>query len=84
MYLGHVHDLAVLGELVEAEPQLFTRNDDLSRLLDSIIYRQQEDRREALVMAEEVFPDDPDEEAKRIELLWRAASAVGSEAGLPA
>lgn len=70
--LGHVHDLAVLTELVEAEPQLFTRDDDLSHLLHSITYRQQEDRREALVVAEEFFPDKPDEEAKRIKLLWRA------------
>jgi CHAD domain-containing protein len=72
--LGHVHDLDVLGELVEAEPQLFTRHDDLSRLLESIAYRQQEDRREALMIAEEFFPDEPDQEAKRIELLWRAAA----------
>ena len=71
--LGHIHDLAVLSELVEAEPQLFTRNDDLAHLLDAIIFRQQEDRRQALVKAEIVFTDDPDEEADRIELLWLAA-----------
>ncbi|MBX4938232.1 CHAD domain-containing protein [Rhizobium binae] len=71
--LGHVHDLAVLSELVEAEPQLFTRNDDLTHLLDAIIFRQQEERRRALVKAEAVFADDPDEEAERIELLWLAA-----------
>ncbi|MBB2675881.1 UNVERIFIED_ORG: CHAD domain-containing protein [Rhizobium esperanzae] len=68
--LGHINDLAVLCELVEAEPQLFTRNDDLAHLLDAIIFRQQEDRRQALVKAEAVFADDPDEEAQRIELLW--------------
>ncbi|PDT02966.1 metal-binding protein [Rhizobium chutanense] len=71
--LGHIHDLAVLSELVEAEPQLFTRNDDLAHLLDAIIFRQQEDRRQALVKAETVFTDDPDEEAERIELLWLTA-----------
>ena len=70
--LGHIHDLVVLSELVEAEPQLFTRNDDLTHLLDAIIFRQQEDRRQALVKAEAVFADDPDEEAQRIELLWLA------------
>jgi CHAD domain-containing protein len=70
--LGHVHDLEVLCELVEAEPQLFTRNDDLTHLLDAIIFRQQEDRREALIKAEAVFADHPDEEAQRIELLWMA------------
>ncbi|MBY5522232.1 CHAD domain-containing protein [Rhizobium leguminosarum] len=68
--LGHIHDLTVLSALVEAEPQLFTRNDDLAHLLDIIIFRQQEDRRQALVKAEAVFADDADEEAERIELLW--------------
>ncbi|RXT26658.1 metal-binding protein [Rhizobium leguminosarum] len=73
--LGHVHDLTVLSELVEAEPQLFTRNDDLAHLLDVIIFRQQEDRRQALVKAEAVFADDADEEAQRIELLWVMAGS---------
>lgn len=73
--LGHIHDLAVLSELVEAEPQLFTRNDDLAHLLDAIIFRQQEDRRQALVKAELVFADDADEEAQRIELLWLMAGS---------
>ncbi|ANK87287.1 MULTISPECIES: CHAD domain-containing protein [unclassified Rhizobium] len=72
--LGHIHDLAVLCELVEAEPQLFTRNDDLAHLLDAIIFRQQEDRRQALLKAETVFADDPDEESERIELLWLMAA----------
>ncbi|MBB4480394.1 CHAD domain-containing protein [Rhizobium etli] len=72
--LGHIHDLAVLCELVETEPQLFTRNDDLAHLLDAIIFRQQEDRRQALVKAEAVFADDPDDEAQRIELLWLTAA----------
>ncbi|KAF5884170.1 CHAD domain-containing protein [Rhizobium sp. PEPV16] len=71
--LGHIHDLTVLSELVEAEPQLFTRNDDLAHLLDIMIFRQQEDRRQALVKAEAVFADDADEEAERIELLWLMA-----------
>ncbi|MBY5460183.1 CHAD domain-containing protein [Rhizobium leguminosarum] len=73
--LGHIHDLTVLSELVEAEPQLFTRNDDLARLLDIIIFRQQEDRRQALIKAEAVFADDADEEAQRIELLWLMAGS---------
>jgi CHAD domain-containing protein len=73
--LGHIHDLTVLSELVEAEPQLFTRNDDLAHLLDIIIFRQQEDRRQALIKAEAVFADDADEEAQRIELLWLMAGS---------
>ncbi|NKM25373.1 CHAD domain-containing protein [Rhizobium laguerreae] len=71
--LGHIHDLTVFSELVEVEPQLFTRNDDLAHLLDIMIFRQQEDRRQALVKAEAVFADDADEEAQRIELLWLMA-----------
>ncbi|NNH57459.1 CHAD domain-containing protein [Rhizobium laguerreae] len=73
--LGHIHDLTVLSELVESEPQLFTRNDDLAHLLDIIIFRQQEDRRQALIKAEAVFADDADEEAQRIELLWLMAGS---------
>ncbi|MBB3312691.1 CHAD domain-containing protein [Rhizobium sp. BK196] len=68
--LGHINDLAVLSGLVEAEPQLFTRSDDLAHLLDAIIFRQQEDRREALRRAETLYGDNPDDEAQRLELLW--------------
>lgn len=70
--LGHINDLAVLSELVEAEPQLFTRKDDLIHLHDAIDHRLREDRREALIKAEIVFTDHPDEESQRIELLWTA------------
>lgn len=73
--LGHINDLSVLSALVEAEPQLFSSNDDLARLLDAIIFRQQEDRRAALAKAGTVFADDPDGEAARIELLWMAAAS---------
>jgi hypothetical protein len=72
--LGHIHDLDVLSGLVEAEPQLFTRTDDLARLLDAIIARQQDIRGEALVRAQAVFADDAEEESQRIELLWLAVA----------
>jgi CHAD domain-containing protein len=72
--LGHVHDLDVLCELVEAEPHFFPSADDLARLLDAIIFRQQEDRNAALDRAEDVFPKDYDKEADRIALLWRAVA----------
>lgn len=68
--LGHVHDLDVLCELVETEPQLFASNDDLARLLDAVIAQQQTMRAEALTRARSVFADDPDEERQRIEQLW--------------
>ncbi|SCW74283.1 CHAD domain-containing protein [Rhizobium mongolense subsp. loessense] len=68
--LGHVNDLSVLSQLVEAEPQLFTRNEDLAHLLDAIIFRQQEERQSALADAGRVFADKPQDEANRIEALW--------------
>ncbi len=64
----------MLCELVEAEPHLFPGADDLARLLDAIIFRQQEDRNAALDRAEDVFPKDYDKEADRIALLWRAVA----------
>ncbi|CCM77356.1 CHAD domain-containing protein [Rhizobium mesoamericanum] len=70
--LGRIHDLDVLCELVEAEPRHFTNADDLAHLLDAIIFHQQKGRQAALERAEEVFADDPQEEADRIELLWHA------------
>jgi len=70
--LGRIHDLDVLCELVEAEPRHFSNADDLAYLLDAIIFHQQEGRQAALERAEEVFADDPREEADRIELLWQA------------
>jgi CHAD domain-containing protein len=68
--LGHINDLSVLSGLVEAEPQLFTRNDDLAHLLDAIIFRQQEERHATLHAAETLFGDDPEDEAQRLEVLW--------------
>ncbi|TCU15860.1 CHAD domain-containing protein [Rhizobium sullae] len=68
--LGRMNDLSVLSQLVEAEPQLFTRNEDLAHLLDAIIFRQQEERQSALASAERVFADKPRREASRIEALW--------------
>ncbi|QFY61403.1 CHAD domain-containing protein [Rhizobium grahamii] len=72
--LGEIHDLDVLCELVEAEPKHFPNADDLAHLLDAIIFRQQEARTAALERAEDVFADNPDDEANRIELLWQAQS----------
>ncbi|APO76334.1 CHAD domain-containing protein [Rhizobium etli 8C-3] len=68
--LGRVNDLSVLSQLVEAEPQLFTRNEDLAHLLDAIIFRQQEERQTALQEAGRIFADKPQHEASRIEALW--------------
>lgn len=72
--LGHIHDFSVLSALVNSEPQLFTRNDDLAFLLDALIFHEQRARKEALAVAEEFLAEDPDREAARIGLLWLDAA----------
>ncbi|MDX3927719.1 MAG: CHAD domain-containing protein [Shinella sp.] len=71
--LGHVHDLAVLSQVVQDEPQLFADRDDLEHLHSAMEFCDQRDRQEAMRLAKAVFADEPAEEAWRIELLWMAA-----------
>jgi CHAD domain-containing protein len=78
--LGHEHDLTVLTELFDTEPNLFGNGEDQSFLLAIIIRRQQELRRQALDLAETVFADDARWEAGVIETLWTAA-AIGQKSG---
>ncbi len=78
--LGHEHDLTVVTELFDTEPDLFGNGEDQSFLLAIIIRRQQELRREALDLAETVFADDARWEAGVIETLWTAA-AIGQKSG---
>jgi CHAD domain-containing protein len=73
--LGHEHDLTVLTELFDTEPDLFGNGEDQSFLLAIIIRRQQELRREALALATEVFADPGNDEAGIIETLWLRAAA---------
>jgi CHAD domain-containing protein len=70
--LGRVNDLELLCDLVETEHHHFDNADDLAHLLYAIIFHQQQDRHSALDRAEEIFGDDADDEATRIELLWIA------------
>ncbi|WP_337267280.1 CHAD domain-containing protein [Oryzifoliimicrobium ureilyticus] len=72
--LGFVNDLAVLSTLLDEEPHLVSSNGDVSFLLDAIITARQENRQTALKDADRLFSDDADEEAERIELLWRLAA----------
>ena len=76
--LGHEHDLSVLTELVNEEPDLFGDGEALARLLGSIISRQQILRGEAIDRAHDVFAEDPDTEGELIEMLWE--KAAGSDA----
>ncbi len=73
--LGHEHDLSVLSALINENPRLFGKSDDLSHLLSTIIERQQVLREEALTLGGGVFGDDPEEESARIALLWRRAAS---------
>lgn len=73
--LGHEHDLTVLTELFDTEPDLFGNGEDQSFLLAIIIRRQQALRREALALATEVFADPGKDEAGIIETLWLRAAA---------
>lgn len=72
--LGHEHDLTVLTTLMDHEPETFGDGEGLSFLLAIIIRRQQDLRREALALADQVFADPAKSEAGIIEALWMRAA----------
>jgi CHAD domain-containing protein len=72
--LGHEHDLTVLTTLIDHEPETFGDGEGLSFLLAIIIRRQQDLRREALALADQVFADPAKSEAGIIEALWMRAA----------
>ncbi len=72
--LGHEHDLSVLTQTVNENPDEFGTSDTLALLIAAIITRQQALRQEALERAQSVFQDDPVREGKIIETLWSEAS----------
>lgn len=72
--LGHEHDLTVLTTLIDHEPETFGDGEGLSFLLAIIIRRQQDLRREALDLANQVFADPAKGEAGIIEALWMRAA----------
>lgn len=71
--LGHEHDLSVLSELIDEQPHLFGRGEDLAHLLGAIINRQQALRHDALELADRVFADKAAVESGIVELLWSKA-----------
>ncbi|WP_426229941.1 CHAD domain-containing protein [Pararhizobium sp. DWP3-4] len=71
--LGHHNDLALLASLVDEQPQLFGKSEDVAYLLSAVITRQKILREQALTVAASVFRDDPKTESRRIKLLWRDA-----------
>lgn len=76
--LGHEHDLSVLTQLADKEPDLFGNGDTLARLLAAIINRQQALRRDALEQAHALLSETPKHEATLIALLWERAATTGT------
>jgi CHAD domain-containing protein len=74
--LGHEHDLSVLTQLVNEEPEIVGNGDTLARLLAAIITRQQILRQEALPMAQSVFADEAETEGDLIALLWERTATI--------
>lgn len=71
--LGHHNDLALLASLVDEQPQLFGKSEDVAYLLSAVITRQKALREQALTIAASVFRDDPKDESRKIRRLWQDA-----------
>jgi len=74
--LGHEHDLSVLTQLINEQPELFGDGDTMARLLGAVIAKQQALRQQALAMADTVFAQDGEQESRIITLLWRTAARI--------
>ena len=71
--LGHHNDLALLASLVDEQPHLIGKSEDVAYLLSAVITRQKILREEALTVAASAFRDDPKAESRTIRLLWQNA-----------
>ncbi|KQV38961.1 metal-binding protein [Rhizobium sp. Root73] len=71
--LGHHNDLALLASLVDEQPHLLGKSEDVAYLLSAVITRQKALREQALTVAASVFRDDPKDESRKIMLLWQDA-----------
>ncbi|KQY33954.1 CHAD domain-containing protein [Rhizobium sp. Root483D2] len=71
--LGHHNDLALLASLVDEQPHLLGKSEDVAYLLSAVITRQKILREEALTVAASAFRDDPKAESRAIRLLWQDA-----------
>jgi CHAD domain-containing protein len=72
--LGHHNDLALLSSLINEQPELFGKSEDLAHLLSAVITQQEALRKATLKAAESVFRDDPMDESRKIRLLWQDAA----------
>lgn len=72
--LGHYNDLALLSSLINEQPELFGKSEDLAHLLSAVITRQEALRKATLDTAEQVFREKPMDESRKIKLLWRDAA----------
>jgi ribosomal protein L18E len=71
--LGHHNDLALLASLVDEQPHLLGKSEDVAYLLSAVITRQKILREAALTVADSAFRDDPKGESRKIRLLWQDA-----------
>jgi CHAD domain-containing protein len=71
--LGHHNDLALLASLVDEQPHLLGKSEDVAYLLSAVITRQRILREAALTVAASAFRDDPKAESRKIRLLWQDA-----------
>lgn len=71
--LGHHNDLALLASLVDEQPHLLGKSEDVAYLLSAVITRQKILREAALTVAASAFRDDPNAESRKIRLLWQDA-----------
>ncbi len=72
--LGHEHDLSLLAELLDRESGLVGGGEAFSHLLGAIIRQQQDLRRTALELAQDIFAEPPARESAIIETLWLSAA----------
>ncbi|OBZ95251.1 metal-binding protein [Pararhizobium polonicum] len=72
--LGHHNDLALLSSLVNEQPHLFGKSEDLATLRSLMTTRQEALRKAALKVADSAFRDDPKDESRTIRLLWKDAA----------
>lgn len=69
-WLGNDHNLAVLRELITAQPDFYGTPKDIELMLDLIERYQKELRKESVSLAERVYEEHPREFRRRMKNLW--------------
>lgn len=72
--LGHEHDLSVLMQTINENPDLLPTSETLALLLGVVIRTQQALRTDVMPLAERIFNDAPAQEASIIATLWLEAA----------